>query len=61
MENLFAALHDQHPGYEVIDVRFLVNKLELAPEGHNVADLDRDLATAVMNAGEPKTQPSLDY
>ncbi len=57
MEKLFDAIRDQHPGCEVVDVRFLVNKLELQDEGHDVDALDASLAEAIMNAGEPKTQP----
>lgn len=57
MEKLFAAIRDRHPGCEIVDVRFLVNKLELDPAGHDVDALDVALANAVKNAGEPTTEP----
>lgn len=57
MKKLFDAIRNQHPGCEVVDVRFLVNKLELDDEGHDVGELDRLLAKAVENAGDPITQP----
>lgn len=57
MEKLFGAIRDQHPGCDVVDVRFLVNKLQLDPNGHDVDALESALADAISNAGEPKTQP----
>ncbi len=57
MDKLFDAIRDQHPGCEVVDVRFLVNKLELNPDGHDVDALDMELAEAIQNAGEPVTEP----
>lgn len=57
MEKLFAAIRDRHPGCEVMDVRFLVNKLELDPKGHDVEELDCALAAAIKNAGDPVTDP----
>ena len=57
MEKLFAAIRDQHPGCEVVDVRFLVNKGQLDPKGHDVDKLDDSLADAVLNAGDPITEP----
>lgn len=50
MEQLFNALRDQHPGCEVVDVRFLVNLYEV--EDQDVDDLDGKLASAVSTADE---------
>jgi hypothetical protein len=50
MEKLFDALRDQHPGCEVVDVRFLVNQFLV--DDQDVEALDRDLAEAVRTAKE---------
>lgn len=50
MEKLFNAIRDQHPGCEVVDVRFLVNLYEV--EDQDVDDLDNKLAEAVLTADE---------
>lgn len=60
MEKLFAAIRDRHPGCEVIDVRFSVNKLDLDPKGHDVDELDAALAEAIKNAGEPVSVPPVE-
>ncbi|MCO6383760.1 hypothetical protein [Oceanicola sp. 502str15] len=59
MDKLFAAIRDRHPGCEIVDVRFLVNKLQLDPNGHDVDDLDEALAGAVREAGEPTSGPAI--
>lgn len=48
MEKLFAALHEQHSGYSVVDVRFLADNSEA--NNQNVDDLDQSFAEAVSNA-----------
>ena len=53
MEKLFNALRDQHPGCEVVDVRFLVNLYQV--EDQDVDDLDSELAEAVVGSTELPT------
>jgi hypothetical protein len=48
MEKLFAALRERHPGYEPVDVRFLVNQMEV--NGRSASALDEELAKAVASA-----------
>lgn len=50
MEKLFDAIRDQHPGCEVVDVRFLVNQYEV--DDQDVDELDKQLAEAVQTAEE---------
>ena len=50
MEKLFDALRSQHPGCEVVDVRFLVNLYQV--DDQNVDELDKQLALAVASAEE---------
>lgn len=50
MEKLFDALRHQHPGCEVVDVRFLVNQFLV--DDQDVEQLDADLAEAINNAQE---------
>lgn len=51
MEQLFDALHRQHPGFEVVDVKFLVNQLEVG--GQDPDELDAMFAKAVAEADGP--------
>ncbi len=48
MEKLFDAIRDQHPGCEVVDVRFLVNQYDV--DDQDIDDLDEKLAHAVKHA-----------
>ena len=48
MQKLFAALRERHPGYEPVDVRFLVNQMEV--DGRSAGVLDAQLAKAVADA-----------
>ena len=48
MEKLFAALRGLHPGHEVVDVRFLMNRS--FPRELSVTALDAQLAYAVTHA-----------
>jgi len=50
MNKLFDAIRNQHPGCEVVDVRFLVNLFDVADQ--DVDKLDDGLATAVTEAVE---------
>lgn len=50
MEQLFTALRDQHPGCDVVDVRFLVNLQQV--EDQDVDELDNKLAQAVQTADQ---------
>ena len=45
MNMLFAAIREQHPGFEVMDIRLLANREEV--DGQSPADLDRPFAAAV--------------
>jgi hypothetical protein len=48
MEKLFAALQEQHPGFDVVDVRFLANQPEV--NGRQALEMDEDFAKAVREA-----------
>lgn len=48
MEKLFAALHEKHPGYKVVDVRFLIDFNEA--DGRRAVDLDEAFAKAISKA-----------
>lgn len=48
MEKLFDAIRAQHPGCDVVDVRFLVNQFSVADQ--DVDELDEKLAEAVRKA-----------
>ena len=48
MKKLFAALRERHPGYDVCDVRFLVDNNEL--DGRPAEDLDAAFAKAIRAA-----------
>lgn len=48
MNKLFDAILDQHPGCEVVDVRFLVDQYEV--NNQNVDELDEALGEAVSSA-----------
>lgn len=48
MEKLFEAIQAEHPGCEVVDVRFLVN--QYAVDNQDVDVLDAALAEAVKDA-----------
>ena len=48
MEKLFDAIRGQHPGCEVVDVRFLVNLDDVNDQDVDV--LDKQLAYAVEHA-----------
>ena len=48
MEKLFGALRSKHPGFDVRDVKFVVNLDEI--NGQKAADLDAGLAEVVKNA-----------
>lgn len=45
MNNLFEAIRNQHPGCEVVDVRFLVDQYQV--DNQDVGELDAALAKAV--------------
>lgn len=48
MEKLFAALRERHPGYDVVDVRFLVDHNHV--NGRSASALDRAFAKAISDA-----------
>jgi hypothetical protein len=48
MNKLFDAIRSQHPGCEVVDVRFLVDQYQV--NNQNVDELDNALAEAVVGA-----------
>lgn len=48
MEKLFAALREQHLGFEVVDVRFMVSQREV--KEFDLDRLDEQLAHAVNTA-----------
>lgn len=48
MEKLFAALQAKHPGYQVVDVRFMVEGSEA--DGRPASELDGAFARAVSAA-----------
>lgn len=48
MEKMFAALRERHPGYEVVDVRFLVDQHEA--NGRPAQELDKAFAKAIRIA-----------
>ncbi len=48
MEKLFDAIRSQHPGCEIVDVRFLVDQYQV--DNQDVAELDAALAKAVEEA-----------
>lgn len=48
LDKLFAAIRDQHSGYEIVDFRLLANQNEA--NGQDVEQLDVDFAQAVENA-----------
>jgi hypothetical protein len=48
MDKLFDAIRNQHPGCEVVDVRFLVNQFDVNDQ--DVDNLDTALADAVNTA-----------
>lgn len=51
MEKLFDAIRNQHPGFEVVDVKFLVNPLEV--DGQDAEALDIEFAKAINEADGP--------
>lgn len=51
MDKLFEAIRIQHPGFEVVDVKFLVNQREV--NGQDSGCLDVELARAVSEAEGP--------
>ena len=51
MEKLFAAVRDQHPGFEVLDVKLLANQHEV--DGQAADQLDDMFAHAIRNADGP--------
>lgn len=50
MEKLFDALRSQHPGCDVVDVRFLVNQYDV--DDQDVDVLDEQLSVSIKNAKE---------
>lgn len=48
MDKLFAALRERHPGFSVVDVRFLVAQGDA--DGKTGPDLDEAFARSVFNA-----------
>jgi hypothetical protein len=48
MEKLFAALRERHPGYDVVDVRFLVDQNKV--DGRPAEELDDAFAKAIRKA-----------
>jgi hypothetical protein len=56
MDKLFAAIHRQHPGFEVVDVKFLANQVEV--DGQGADGLDEAFAVAVDHADGPMTLES---
>ncbi len=48
MEKLFDALREKHPGYDVVDVRFLVDYQ--STDGRQAAEFDGEFADAVRKA-----------
>lgn len=48
MEKLFEAIQGEHPGCEVVDVRFMVNHFDV--DDQDVDELDEALAGAVKEA-----------
>jgi hypothetical protein len=48
MEKLFAALRERHPGYDVVDVRFLVDQSRV--DGRPAEELDGAFAEAIQKA-----------
>jgi hypothetical protein len=48
MEKLFAAMQEQHPGYELLDVRLLANQNEA--NNQDLSQLDEQFAVAVNAA-----------
>lgn len=48
MEKLFAALQEQHAGFDVVDVRFLANQPEV--NGRLASEMDEEFAAAVREA-----------
>lgn len=50
MNQLFAAIREQHPGFEVMDVRLLANQNEV--DNQDPEQLDVEFAAAVRSAEE---------
>ncbi|WP_339646429.1 hypothetical protein [Jannaschia helgolandensis] len=48
MQNLYAALAAAHPGFDVLDVKFMANLGEAADQ--KADELDSQFGTAVTNA-----------
>jgi hypothetical protein len=48
MEKLFAALAEQHPGFSVVDVRFLADNSRA--DNQNPDELDQQFADAISGA-----------
>jgi 2-keto-4-pentenoate hydratase len=55
MQRLYSAVRYVHPGFEVTDVRFTVNRHLAADQ--DVDQLDANLALAVLQAGPAVTSP----
>lgn len=51
MEKLFAAIRDQHPDFEVLDVKLLANNHEVADQ--DAASLDSAFQEAITDAEGP--------
>ncbi|WP_168173897.1 hypothetical protein [Thioclava sp. DLFJ5-1] len=51
MERLFQAIREQHPGFDVLDVKLLANQHEVADQ--DATELDSAFAVAVNNAEGP--------
>lgn len=48
MDQLFAALQEKHPGYEVRDIKFIMNVDDI--HGQKASDIDAKMADVVKNA-----------
>lgn len=48
MEKLFAALQEKHPGYEVRDIKFIMNVDDI--DGQKASDVDAKMADIVKHA-----------
>ncbi|WP_299285329.1 hypothetical protein [uncultured Tateyamaria sp.] len=48
MEKLFAALQEKHPGYEVRDIKFIMNVDDI--DGQKASDVDANMANIVKHA-----------
>lgn len=51
MDKLFQAIREQHPGFDVLDVKLLANQHEVADQ--DAAELDGAFAVAIENAKGP--------